>query len=81
MRAKNYNDWKTFSEKTLVSMPASVEITALIRAWGGGDQTALDRLTPLVYDELRRIARRHMRNQGGDMRSKPRPSCTRPTFI
>src|SRR5258708_5203679 len=34
-------------------------------AWGGGDQTALDRLTPLVYDELRRIARRHMRNQGG----------------
>jgi RNA polymerase sigma factor (TIGR02999 family) len=65
MRAKNYNGWKTFSEKTLVSMPASVEITALIRAWGGGDQTALDRLTPLVYDELRRIARRHMRNQGG----------------
>ena len=57
MRAKNYNDWKTFSEKTLVSMPTSVEITALIRAWGGGDQTALDRLTPLVYDELRRIAR------------------------
>jgi RNA polymerase sigma-70 factor, ECF subfamily len=65
MRAKNYNDWKTFPEKTLVSMPASVEITALIHAWGGGDQTALDRLTPLVYDELRRIARRHMRNQGG----------------
>ena len=56
MRAKNYNDWKTFSEKTLVSMPASVEITALIRAWGDGDQTALERLTPLVYDELRRIA-------------------------
>ena len=43
----------------------SVEITALIRAWGGGDQTALERLTPLVYDELRRIARRYMRKQGG----------------
>jgi len=42
----------------------SVEITALIRAWGGGDQTALERLTPLVYNELRRIARRYMRNQG-----------------
>lgn len=40
-----------------------VEITALIRAWGDGDQTALDRLTPLVYDELRRIARRYIRNQ------------------
>ena len=51
--------------KNIVPIPASVEITALIRAWGGGDQTALDRLTPLVYDELRRIARRHMRNQGG----------------
>src|SRR5258708_6677603 len=49
----------------IVPIPASVEITALIRAWGGGDQTALNRLTPLVYDELRRIARRHLRNQGG----------------
>jgi RNA polymerase sigma factor (TIGR02999 family) len=55
---------RLFSEN-IVPIPASVEITALIRAWGGGDQTALDRLTPLVYDELRRIARRHMRNQGG----------------
>jgi RNA polymerase sigma-70 factor (ECF subfamily) len=41
----------------------SREITALIRAWGDGDQTALDRLTPLVYDELRRMARRYMRRQ------------------
>ena len=41
----------------------SAEITALIRAWGDGDQTALDRLTPLVYDELRRVARRYIRNQ------------------
>lgn len=38
-------------------------ITALIRAWGDGDQTALDRLTPLVYDQLRRAARRYIRNQ------------------
>ena len=64
MRAKNYNGGKTFFRNS-VPIPASVEITALIRAWGGGDQTALNRLTPLVYDELRRIARRHMRNQGG----------------
>jgi RNA polymerase sigma factor (TIGR02999 family) len=41
----------------------SREITALIRAWGEGDPTALDRLTPLVYDELRRMARRYMRRQ------------------
>src|SRR3954449_13312524 len=64
MRTKNYNDWKTFSEKTSVPIPASAEITVLIRAWGAGDQTALERLTPLVYNELRRIARRYMRNQG-----------------
>ena len=43
----------------------SVEITALIRAWGDGDGTVLERLTPLVYNELHRIARRHMRNQRG----------------
>jgi RNA polymerase sigma-70 factor (ECF subfamily) len=36
-------------------------ITLLLSAWGSGDQTALDRLTPLVYSELRRMARRHMR--------------------
>lgn len=55
---------RLFSEN-IVAISGSVEITALIRAWGGGDQTALDRLTPLIYNELRQIARRHMRNQGG----------------
>jgi len=41
----------------------SSEISGLLRAWGGGDPAALDRLTPLVYDELRRLARRYMRNE------------------
>ena len=39
------------------------EISALIRAWRDGDQTALDRLTPLIYDELRRMAKHCMRGQ------------------
>jgi RNA polymerase sigma-70 factor (ECF subfamily) len=39
------------------------EITVLLRAWGNGDQNALNRLTPLVYNELRRMARRYMRNE------------------
>jgi RNA polymerase sigma factor (TIGR02999 family) len=39
------------------------EITSLLRAWAGGDSAALDQLTPLVYDELLRIARRYMRQQ------------------
>ena len=43
--------------------PESPEITALLKAWGRGDAAALDQLTPLVYEELRRLARRYMRNE------------------
>jgi RNA polymerase sigma factor (TIGR02999 family) len=35
-------------------------ITQLLRAWGDGDQSALEHLTPIVYKELRRLAHRHM---------------------
>ena len=44
-----------------VAHPA--EVTALLRAWQGGDATALERLTPLVYDHLRSMARRRMRRE------------------
>lgn len=33
------------------------EVSQLLRAWSDGDQTALDKLMPLVYEELRRMAR------------------------
>lgn len=36
------------------------DITALLAAWSAGDQEALDSLIPIVYPELRRIARRHL---------------------
>lgn len=36
------------------------EVTQLLGQWGGGDGAALDELIPLVYDELRRMAHRHM---------------------
>jgi RNA polymerase sigma factor (TIGR02999 family) len=36
----------------------SSEVTDLLRAWGHGDQAARDRLAAMIYDELRRIARR-----------------------
>jgi RNA polymerase sigma-70 factor, ECF subfamily len=36
------------------------DITQLLRAWEEGDEHALERLTPLVYDELRKSAKRHM---------------------
>ena len=41
----------------------SPEITVLLQAWRRGDSAALDRLTPLVYDELRRMAGRYMRKE------------------
>jgi RNA polymerase sigma factor (TIGR02999 family) len=41
----------------------SKDITRLLVDWGGGDQAALDELIPLVYDELRRLAARHMRRE------------------
>jgi RNA polymerase sigma factor (TIGR02999 family) len=37
------------------------EITQLLRAYDAGDRSAFDRMAPLVYDELRRLARRHIR--------------------
>jgi RNA polymerase sigma factor (TIGR02999 family) len=39
---------------------SSSDVTALLLAWGAGEQQALDQLLPLVHDELRRVARRHM---------------------
>ena len=39
------------------------EPTALLRAWSQGDGSALDRLVPLVYEELHRLARRYMRQE------------------
>jgi len=39
------------------------EVTQLLADWGKGDRSALDRLFPLVHDELRRIARRQMNQE------------------
>ena len=41
----------------------SAEITRLLKAWGRGDSAALDRLTPLVYEQLHRMARSYMRSE------------------
>jgi RNA polymerase sigma factor (TIGR02999 family) len=41
----------------------TAEITSLLRAWAHGDQEALSRLTPLVYDELHRMAKAYMRRE------------------
>ena len=38
-------------------------VTELLLSWGQGDTAALDRLLPLLYDDLRRVARRHLRQE------------------
>ena len=42
---------------------AGDDVSALLRAWSGGDTGALQRLTPIVYEELHRLARRYMKRE------------------
>lgn len=53
-------------QPTTPSPTATEEITQLLLAWGQGDQAALERLLPLVYEEMRQIAHHHMRRQRPD---------------
>ena len=43
----------------------SQSVSLLLQRWSGGDNEALNELIPLVYGELRRMARRYMRQQAG----------------
>jgi RNA polymerase sigma factor (TIGR02999 family) len=51
------------SENPAMQVPAN--FTQLLTEWRSGNPQALDRLTPLVYDELRRLARNYMRGERG----------------
>jgi RNA polymerase sigma-70 factor (ECF subfamily) len=46
-----------------MSASSSHEVTRILLAWRSGDQTALESLIPLVYSELRLIARRYLRRE------------------
>jgi RNA polymerase sigma factor (TIGR02999 family) len=46
-------------------------VTALLRAWGEGEQGALEELTPLVYIELQKIARKYMAQERRDHTLQP----------
>ena len=46
-------------------------VTQLLLAWNEGDEGALERLVPLVYQELRRLARRQMRGERPDHSLQP----------
>lgn len=43
--------------------PSPEEVTQLLVAWGNGNQAALEKLMPLVYEELRRLAHHYMRRE------------------
>lgn len=51
-----------------MSAPSPHEVTQLLEDWSNGDKAALDKLTPLVYDELRRLAHHYI--------SRERPNHT-----
>ncbi|MGC2110320.1 MAG: sigma-70 family RNA polymerase sigma factor [Candidatus Korobacteraceae bacterium] len=44
-------------------MPSGADVSQLLRAWSEGDQGALERLTPIVYKELHRLARHYMKGE------------------
>jgi RNA polymerase sigma-70 factor (ECF subfamily) len=52
----------TQPDKGLKTSPYG-DVSGLLQAWSGGDQGALEKLTPIVYDELHRLARHYMRHE------------------
>ena len=43
-----------------MTVPSTIEITGMLVAWNNGDESALERLTPVVHAELHRLAKRYM---------------------
>jgi RNA polymerase sigma-70 factor, ECF subfamily len=46
--------------------PSGQEVTTLLREWSAGDRGALERLMPLVYEELRKLAASHLKAERGN---------------
>jgi len=46
-----------------LNLPSQDEVSTLLQAWSDGDQVALEKLTPIVYGELRRLARQYLRGE------------------
>ena len=54
-----------------MAKPEPGEVTSLFLAWSGGDRGALDRLLPLVYSELRRLAAGYLKRERRDHTLQP----------
>ena len=70
MRSQNLYNFQIEEGIRLSEGPES-SVTELLHQWRRGDEEALDRLTPLVYDELRRLARIQMRAERPDHTLQP----------
>ena len=61
------NCWPSFLSNTIAAAIPQTDrqeaVTRLLSAWQSGDALALERLTPLIYEELRDRARRYMKNE------------------
>ena len=55
-----------FARSMEQDQPRLGNVTELLWAWAGGDQSALGKLTPVVYDELHRIACYHISREGDE---------------
>jgi RNA polymerase sigma-70 factor (ECF subfamily) len=51
--------------------PSGQDVTALLREWSAGDRGALERLMPLVYEELRKLAASHLKSERGNHTLQP----------
>jgi RNA polymerase sigma factor (TIGR02999 family) len=51
--------------------PSALDVTQLLQAWSAGDEQAIEKLTPLVYDELHRTARRCLAGEGSQNTLQP----------
>ena len=49
-----------------MAFPVPADVTHLLRAWSQGDEDALQKLIPVVYQELRRLAHRYMNRERAD---------------
>ena len=49
-------------------VPSTHEVTQLLKAWTTGDERALEKLTPLVYEQLRRVAEHEAIGLGPQLR-------------
>jgi RNA polymerase sigma-70 factor, ECF subfamily len=69
LRQVGYNDCNSelsLSHGVVMTQSSRREVSLLLHAWRGGDQAALDKLTPLVYGELRRLAHCYMARERED---------------